>query len=129
MEGFFRITNTSAHLALQNGIPTATIQARIIEAHGHCRRPPKDGEKIILMDGRLYTVNNPAIRAMKRVIFDFISAHDIEHIVKAYLGQDNGDPYRITTDFFDCEVHVYVVIAVLDTLRDRGRLPTHPSRF
>ena len=127
VEGLFRITEISAHLALQSGLPEATIRARIIEASGYCKRPPKGGEKVICMDGRLYCVDDLAIRAMQRVIFDFVSEREMHAIVGAYLVEENGDAYRAASIYLDNEVHPYVVIAVLDTLRDQGRLPAHPS--
>ena len=127
VEGLFRINEVSAHLALQSGLPEATIRARIIEALGYCKRPPKSGEKVICMDGRLYAVDDLAIRAMQRVIFDFVSVREVNDIVGAYLVEDNGEAYRAASIYLDNEVHPYVVIAVLNTLRDEGRLPTHPS--
>lgn len=127
VEGFFYIDDVAAYLALQVGIPEATIRARIIEAHGYCKRPPKGGEKIICMDGRLYCVDDNAIRAMQRVIFDFVSEPEMHAIVGAYLVEENGDAYRAAGIYLDNEVHPYVVIAVLNTLRDEGRLPMHPS--
>lgn len=127
IEGLFLINEVSAYLALQVGIPEATIRARIIEAHGYCLRPPKSGEKVICMDGRLYSVDDNAIRAMKRVIFDFVTEREMHAIVGAYLVEENGDAYRAAEIYLDNEVHPYVVIAVLDTLRDEGRLPLHPS--
>lgn len=127
IEGLFLINEVSAYLALQVGIPEATIRARIIEGHGYCQRPPKSGEKVICMDGRLYSVDDNAIRAMKRVVFDFISDREMHAIVGAYLVEENGDAYRAAGIYLDNEVHPYVVIAVLDTLRDQGRLPDHPS--
>lgn len=127
VEGLFRITEVSAHLALQSGLPEATIRARIIEAWGYCKRPPKSGEKVICMDGHLYAVDDLAIRAMQRVIFDFVSVPEVHAIVGAYLVEDNGDAYRAASIYLDNDVHPYVVIAVLNTLRDEGRLPIHPS--
>ncbi|MDP9485370.1 MAG: hypothetical protein M3Q49_06200 [Actinomycetota bacterium] len=127
VEGLFIINEVSAYLALQVGIPEATIQARIIEAHGYCLRPPKSGEKVICMDGRLYAVDDLAIRAMQRVIFDFVSVPEVHAIVGAYLVEENGDAYRAAGIYLDNEVHPYVVIAVLNTLSDEGRLPPHPS--
>jgi hypothetical protein len=127
LEGLFLINEVSAYLALQSDIPEATIRARIIEAFGYCRRPPKSGEKIIMMDGRLYSVDDQAIRAMQRVIFDFVSAAEVDAIVRAYLAEENGDAYRIASIYLDNEIHPYVVISVLNNLRDEGRLPLHPS--
>ena len=127
VEGLFVIDEVSAYLALQVGIPETTIRARIIEAHGYCLRPPKSGEKVICMDGRLYSVDDNAIRAMQRVIFDFVSVPEVHAIVGAYLVEENGDAYRAAGIYLDNEVHPYDVIAVLNTLRDEGRLPTHPS--
>ena len=127
VEGIFLISEVSACLALQSGIPEATIRARIIEAFGYCRRPPKGGEKVIMMDGRLYAVDDQAIRAMQRVVFDFVSAPEVEAILQAYLAEENGDAYRVSGIYLDGELHPYVVIAVLNNLRDEGRLPVHPS--
>ena len=127
VEGFFYIDEVAAYLALQTGIPESTIRARIIEAHGYCLRPPKSGEKIICMDGNLYSVDDLALRAMRRVIFDFVSTREVDAIVGAYLMEENGDAYRAAAIYLDNDVHPYVVIAVLTQLRDEGRLPTHPS--
>lgn len=127
VEGLFLINEVSAHLALQSGIPDATVRARIIEAFGYCKRPPKSGEKVICMDGRLYTVDDQAIRAMQRVIFDFVSAAEVEEIVKGYLSEPYGDTYNVAYDLLSGDVHPYVVISVLNNLRDEGRLPAHPS--
>ena len=126
VEGLFVINEVSAYLALQVGIPEATIRARIIEAHGYCRRPPKGGEKIICMDGRLYAVDDNAIRAMQRVIFDFVSVPEVYAIVGAYLSEESGDAYGASA-YLDNDVHPYVVIAVLRNLEEEGRLPVHPS--
>ncbi len=129
VEGFFLINEVSACLALQSGIPEATVRARIIEAFGYCERPPKSGEKAILMDGRLYSVDDQAIRAMQCVIFDFVSAAEVREIVKGYMAEPYGDSYNIAYDFLDGQVHPHVVISVLNNLRDEGRLPAHPSRW
>lgn len=129
VEGLFLINEISAYLALQAGIPETTVKARIIEAHGYCQRPPKSGEKTILMDGRLYSVDDNAIRAMQRVVFDFVSSAEVQEIVTAYLAEENGDAYRVAAIYLDNEIHPYVVISVLNSLRDRGELPTHPSWF
>jgi hypothetical protein len=127
VEGLFRINEVSARLALQSGIPEPTIRARIIEAAGYCKRPPKGGEKVIMMDGRLYSVDDNAIRAMQRVIFEFVPPREVEMIVAAYLADDQGDAYTVAGIQLDGEIHPYVVISVLDRLRDEGRLPIHPS--
>lgn len=127
VEGLFIIDEVSAYLALQVGIPEATIRARIIEAWGYCERPPKGGEKVICMDGRLYAVDDLAIRAMQRVIFDFVSVPEVHAIVGAYLVEDNGDAHRAASIYLDNDVHPYVVIAVLRNLEEEGRLPVHPS--
>lgn len=127
VEGLFRISEVSAYLALQSGIPQATIDARIIEAWGYCQRPPKSGEKVICMDGRLYSVDDQAIRAMQRVIFDFLDPTEVAAIVAAYIFEENGDAYRVAGIHLDNDVHPYVVIAVLNNLRDAGQLPVHPS--
>ena len=127
VEGLFLMNEVSACLALQSGIPEATVRARIIEAFGYCRRPPKGGEKVIMMDGRLYSVDDQSIRAMQRVVFDFLSAVEIEDIKRAYLAEENGDAYRVASIYLVDEVHPYVVVAVLNNLRDEGRLPAHPS--
>lgn len=127
VEGLFLINEVSAYLALQTGIPESTVQARIIEAHGYCVRPPKSGEKVICMDGRLYAVDDLAIRAMQRVIFDFVTVREVDAIVGAYLVEENGDAHRAASDYLDNDVHPYVVIAVLRNLEEEGRLPIHPS--
>ncbi len=127
VEGYFYINEIAAFLALQSGIPEPTVRARIIEAFGYCKRPPKSGEKVIYMHGRLYSVDDQAIRAMQRVIFDFVSAAEVKEIVKGYMAEPFGDPYNIAGGFLDGEVHPYVVISVLNNLRDEGRLPAHPS--
>lgn len=127
VEGLFIINEVSAYLALQVGIPKATIRARIIEAWGYCKRPPKGGEKVICMDGRLGEVDELAIRAMQRVIFDFVSVPEVHAIVGAYLVEEHGDAHRAASDFLDNDVHPYVVIAVLRNLEAEGRLPRHPS--
>lgn len=129
LEGLFLINEVSAYLALQTAIPEATVTARIIEAYGYCKRPPKSGEKAILMDGRLYAADDQAIRAMQRVIFDFVSAADVREIIRAYLAEENGDAHRVAAIYLDNDVHPYVVISVLNRLRDEGRLPAHPSWF
>ncbi len=117
----------AAFLALQRGIPEATVRARIIEAFGYCKRPPKSGEKVMVLDDSFYAVDHQAIRAMKRVIFDFVSDDEVREIVRAYMAEENGDAYRICTDYLNCGLHHYVVIAVLDVLQEKGRLPKHPS--
>jgi hypothetical protein len=127
MEGFFHIDEVSAYLALQTGLPEATIRARIIQAFGHCKRPPKSGEKMIFMEGNLYSVDHLALRAMQAVIFDFVSGEEVGRIVAAYLDEENGDAHNIAFYYFDDEIHWMIVTAVLTTLRDRGRLPIHPS--
>jgi hypothetical protein len=129
VEGFFYINEVAAFLALQRGIPEATVKARIIEAFGYCKRPPKRGEKVIMLDDRLYSVDDQAIRAMQRVIFDFVSVSEVKQIIQAYLAEENGDAYRIAAIYLNNEVHPYVVISVLNSLRDQGRLPVHPSWF
>lgn len=126
VEGLFIVNEVFVYLALQVGSPEATIRARIIEAHGYCRRPPKSGETVICMDGHLYAVDDAAICTMQRLIF-FVSVAAVHAIIGAYLVEENGDTDRAASIYLDSEVHPYVVIAVLNTLRDEGRLPTHPS--
>lgn len=127
LEGFFLIDEVSAYLALQTGIPEATIRARIIEALGYCRRPPKSGEKMIFMQGDFYSVDYQALRAMQAVILDMVSHAEIEAIVTAYLDEPQGDAHNIAGHYLNGEIHWMVVTAVLTTLRDQGRLPLHPS--
>lgn len=71
-----------------------------------------------------YEVDTLAIRAMQRVVFDFLSAAEVESIKTAYLGADCGDAFDAAGDI---NTHPYIVIAVLNNLRAEGRLPTHPS--
>ncbi len=79
------------------------------------------------MEGSLYTVDDQAIRAMQRVIFDFVSAAEVRVILDGYMAEPFGDPYNIAATFLNDDIHPYVVISVLNNLRDEGRLPMHPS--
>lgn len=65
-------------------------------------------------------VDHQAIRAMKRVIDDFVSAEEIRGIKTSYLASECGDAYWVA---WDLSLHPYVVIAVLDNLAERGELP------
>ncbi len=128
VEGLFRVNDIAARLALQRGIPEVTVRARIIEAAGYCKRPPKGGKKVMYLNGRFDVVDEQAVRAMRRVIFDFVSSEEVEAIVRAYLAEENGEVFRASVIHLDNEIHPYVVTAVLATLKEEGRLPAHPSQ-
>jgi len=124
VEGVFLASEVSQYLALQTGIPRVTIRARIIEAYGYCERPPKNGKKVMFLQGSLYAVDDQAIRAMQRVVFDYVTANEVEAIVTEYLADENGDAFTVA---FRLETHPYIVVSTLNCLRDKGRLPAHPS--
>ncbi len=124
VEGRFRINRIAARLALQTGLPYETVRARIIEAYGYCRRPPKTGRKTILMQHHPDRIDELAIAAMRRVVDDFVSAAEVRAIRLSYLASDCGDAYWVA---WDLQTHPYVVIAVLRNLEAEGRLPAHPS--
>lgn len=124
VEGRFRINSIAARLALQMGLPYETIRARIVEAYGYCVYPPKAGAKTLVMQYRLSGLDELAIIAMRRVIYDFVSAVEVDAIRKSYLASDEGDAHWIA---WDLQTHLYIVIAVLRNLDSEGRLPRHES--
>ena len=124
VEGYFSISEFAAFLYLQTGLPYYTVEARIIEAYGYCRRPPKGGSKIILMQHHPDEIDHQAVLAMRRVIDDFVNPEGVRAIKISYLAVDFGDPYRVA---WDLEIHPYFAMAMLDNLKERGELPEHPS--
>lgn len=120
VEALFSMGEMAAYLALQTGLPYETIHARIIEAHGYCRRPPKTGCKVLLMQRHPDRIDHQAIQAMRRVIDDFLNSHDIKAIKTSFLASEYGDAYWVA---WDLDLHPYVVIAALDNLQERGELP------
>lgn len=126
IEGYFRLTDLSAWLTLHSGIPEATIRARIIEASGYCLRPPRSGDKIMLINSSMIGIDGLALAAMKRVIFSYVPEREVDEIVHAYLAEPMGDAHNISY-YFDGDIHWMVITAVLDVLQDRGRLPRHES--
>lgn len=126
LEGIFEINEVAAHLALKTGLAEYKIRARIIEAYGYCVRPPKKNWKLLMTPPSKYEVDTLAIRAMQRVVYDFVSAAEVKQIIHAYLGAECGDAYDAADQI---NTHEYIVIAVLNNLRDEERLPLHPSHF
>jgi hypothetical protein len=124
VEGHFRTNRIAARLAVQTGLPYETVRARIIEAYGYCRRPPKSGRKTIIMQHHPDRVDELAISAMRRVIDDFVSMAEVRAIRTSYLASDYGDAYWVA---WDLGTHPYIVIAALRNLEAEGRLPIHPS--
>ncbi len=106
-------------MALQTGLPYETVRARIIEAHGYCKVPPKDGVKVMFMQRDLDSVDERAIRAIRRVVDDFVSAAEVKQIRNSYRAAEMKDAYWIA---WDCHIHPYVAIAVLRNLNARGEL-------
>lgn len=120
VEGYFSISSFAAFLSLQTGLPYETVEARIIEAHGYCRRPPKSGSKVILMQRHPDEIDNQAILAMRRVVDDFVTAEGVRAIKTSYLAAEHGDAYWVA---WDLDIHPYFAIAILDNLEERGELP------
>lgn len=127
VEAYFFIDDVSSYLALQSGIPEATIQAHIIAGAGLTRTPPRSGELVMYLGGYFFGVNELALAAMKRVIFFFVSPEGRDRIVEAYIDEDYGDVHNISRHHFDGNVHWMVITAVLDVMRERDELPIHPS--
>ena len=71
-----------------------------------------------------HRVDDLAIRAMRRVSYDFVSAAEVKEITRAHLAAEFGDAFDVAADV---GTHPYIVISVLDNLLDEGRLPAHPS--
>lgn len=127
VEGLFYFNEVTEHLALQTGIPQATIEAHIIAAAGLCKRLPKSGEHVFEFRGYFYGVDELALAAMKCVIFEYVSPEGRDRIVEAYIDEDYGDVHNISRHHFDGNVHWMVITAVLDVMRERDELPIHPS--
>lgn len=119
VEGYFTEIPRPAYLAIQRGLPNETKQARAIEGAGLYRRPPRDGVKWMLLHDSLDTVDEAAIRAMRPVVEDHVSAADVNCIKRSYLAAEWGDAYWIA---WDCDLHPHTVIAILRNLVERGEL-------
>jgi glycine/D-amino acid oxidase-like deaminating enzyme len=65
------------------------------------------------------SVDEQAIRAMQRVVDDFVSASEVDQIKKSYRASEFKDAYWIA---WDCHLHPYLAIAVLRNLEKRGEL-------
>ncbi len=76
---------------------------------------------MIFMQQSLDAVDEQAIRAMQRVVDDFVSAGEVDQIKKSYQAADLKDAYWIA---WDCQLHPYVAIAVLRNLEKRRELTT-----
>jgi hypothetical protein len=129
LEAYLYLDPIAAYLCLQTGIPEPTIRAHIIAASGHCKRPPKAKELVFMLHGDMYAVDMRHLRAMRRVIFDFVPSKEIKVIVRAYKADPRGEPESIAIYQLDNYIHPSVVRAVLEELRHRRRLPRHPSYY
>lgn len=129
LEAYLELDEISAYLALQTGLPEATIRAHVIAAAGHCERPPKWKEAYFLLNGELYVTDSQHIKAMRRVIFDYVPESEVQLIVDAFLADRYGMPGTIAMYQLNEDIHHSVVRAVLEELDHRGRLPLHPSHF
>ncbi len=129
LEAYLYLDRTTAYLCLQTGIPEPTIRAHIIAASGHCKRPPKAKELVFMLNGDMYAVDMRHVRAMRRVVFDFVPRAEVGVIVGAYMADPFGEPGSIALNQLDEDVHFSVVRAVLEELQSRGELPVHPSHY
>jgi hypothetical protein len=129
LEAYLYLDPIAAYLCLQTGIPEPTIRAHIIAAAGHCKRPPKAKELVFMLHGDMYAVDMRHLRAMRRVIFDFVPKVEVDMIVGAYLADPFGEPGSIAFNQLENDIHFSVVRAVLEELNARGQLPLHPSHY
>lgn len=114
-----------ALIGLRRRLPNHVRACRIIEAHGYLRNPPKGGRKISWSLEKLkYRLDEVSIKAIRSVIYDFISATEVNSIIQCYRGEQHGDAFNVAEYL---EIHPYIVIAVLRNLETEGRLPLHPS--
>jgi hypothetical protein len=125
IDGLFTNKVDPAFVGLRRRLPDAVRACRIIEAHGYMRRPPKGGRKVYWSLKKLRRrLDEVSIKAIRTVIFDFITAYEVDFIELGYLAEPHGDAFNIAED---SDIHPYIVIAVLRNLKEEGRLPVHPS--
>lgn len=125
IDGLFTNKLDPAFVGLRRRLPHAVRACRIIEAHGYMRKPPKGGRKVCWSLKKLrHRIDEVSIKAIRTVIFDFISALEVDSIMVSYVAEPHGDAFNIAEDL---EIHPYIVIAVLRNLEAERRLPLHPS--
>ncbi len=117
-EAFYTEHPEPALLVVQPHLTPATRRAREYEGHGYYRRPPKGGRRVCYALASLDSIDGQAIRAVGRVV-DMVPESDVQEIKSAYLASENGDAYWIA---FYAEIHLHVVIAVLNHLRSIGEI-------
>lgn len=96
-----------------------TKRCRRIEGHGYYLKPPRNLRKICYVPPKPDCVDEQAIGAIRRVLGEHISAEEMEAVKYSYRASDTGDAWWIA---WDCEMHPYVVIAILRHLLELGEL-------
>lgn len=121
VEGYFTADPQPAYMAIQHDVRPETKRCRSIEAHGYYRRPPRSLRKVCYLPPSPDAIDEQAIRAMQPVVEDHLSANEVRAIRDSYRASELGDAWWIA---WDCDMHPYVVIAVLRNLLARGELAT-----
>lgn len=120
VEGYFTAYPRAAYMAIQRGVRPETKRCRSIEAHGYYRRPPRSLRKVCYLPPNPDAVDEQAIRAMRPVVEDHLSTHEVSEVKRSLRGSYLGDAWWVA---WDCDLHPYVVIALLRNLDARGELP------
>lgn len=120
VEAYFTADPAPAYMAIESSVRPETKRCRSIEAHGYYRRPPRSLRKICYLPPRPDVVDEGAIRAMRPVVEDHISVTELREVAASYRAAYMRDAWWIA---WDCDLHPYVVIAVLRNLAERGELP------
>ena len=111
IEGFCKISDQSARLALQHNLPPQTVRARTIEAHGYMKMCPGNCEKIMYMQPAPCYLDAQSVCAMRSVVHECVSSHEASKVVRMYNSAIHADLF-ITA--WNLDLHPYLVCAILD---------------
>ncbi len=113
-----------AGMAIQPWLPQAEKRARVLEAHGYYKRPPRGGERVcFLAPSDLAGVDPTTVSALKRVVPEMAAdwIFQVWTHVRPYDDPAEIDPHEVS-DYLD--VPPQAVVAILQKLGEWGVLPT-----
>lgn len=119
VEAYFTADPQPAYMAIQHDVLPMTKRCRAIEGHGYYRRPPRSLRKVCYLPPSPYAIDEQAIEAMRPIIEEHITAAELNDVKYSYRASESGDAWWIA---WDCELHPYVVIAILRNLLAQGEL-------
>lgn len=120
IEAYFTALPQPGYMAIQEDVRPETRRARCMEAHAYYRRPPRSGRKVSYVQSNPDKVDEQTISALRRVVEYHLTSEEQQEVRCSYVACEYCDAYWIA---WDCELHPYVVIALLRNWAERGELP------